>query len=104
MINLTKIFIENGNALFTVEGINEYRRGGEDNEYGDYPKIFRVSELLFSHLKLRPVSQVYLWVQNVCAYYQFQAAGFHHNYVEDLNVISCKYCQSLTLWQHHNDS
>tara|TARA_R110000823_G_scaffold134306_1_gene263065 strand:+ start:1574 stop:1936 length:363 start_codon:yes stop_codon:yes gene_type:complete len=44
MINLTKIFIENGNALFTVEGINEYRRGGEDNEYGDYPKIFRVSE------------------------------------------------------------
>ena len=44
MIYRTKILIENGNALFTVEGINEYRRGGEDNEYGDYPKIFRVNE------------------------------------------------------------
>jgi hypothetical protein len=44
MINLTKTLIKNGNALFTVEGINEYRRGGEDNQYGDYPKIFRVSE------------------------------------------------------------
>jgi hypothetical protein len=36
--------IGKGNVKFTVKGITEYRRGGEDNEYGDYPKIFRVNE------------------------------------------------------------
>ena len=46
MSNIKKIkeIIEKGNARFTVEGINHYRRGGEDNEYGDYPKIFKVGE------------------------------------------------------------
>ena len=39
-----KAIIEKGNAKFTVKGITEYRRGGEDNEYGDFPKIFRVNE------------------------------------------------------------
>ncbi len=39
-----KAIIEKGNAKFTVEGITEYRRGGEDNEYGNFPKIFRVNE------------------------------------------------------------
>jgi len=36
--------IKKGNAKFIIKGITEYRRGGEDNEYGDFPKIFRVSE------------------------------------------------------------
>jgi hypothetical protein len=36
--------IEKGNAKFTVKGITEYRRGGEDKEYGDFPKIFRVNK------------------------------------------------------------
>jgi len=36
--------IEKGNAKFTVKGINEYRSGGENNEWGDFPKLFRVSE------------------------------------------------------------
>ena len=44
MSNFRKAIIENGNAKFTVKGITEYRRGGEDNEYGDFPKIFRVNE------------------------------------------------------------
>ncbi len=39
-----KAIIEKGNAKFTVKGITEYRRGGEDNEYGDFPKIFRVND------------------------------------------------------------
>jgi len=39
-----KAIIEKGNAKFTVKGITEYRRGGEDNEYGDFPKIFRVNK------------------------------------------------------------
>ena len=39
-----KAIIEKGNAKFTVNGITEYRRGGEDNEYGDFPKIFRVND------------------------------------------------------------
>ena len=43
MLNIKKI-IEKGNVKFTVEGITEYRRGGEDNEYGDFPKIFRVND------------------------------------------------------------
>ena len=38
------IVIEKGNAKFTVKGITEYRRGGEDKEYGDFPKIFRVND------------------------------------------------------------
>ena len=44
MSNFRKTIDENGNVKFTVEGITQYRRGGEDNEYGDYPKIFRVNE------------------------------------------------------------
>ncbi len=36
--------IRKGNAKFTVKGINEYRSGGENNEWGDFPKLFRVSE------------------------------------------------------------
>ncbi len=44
MSNFRKEIIENGNVKFTVKGITEYRRGGEDNEYGDFPKIFRVNE------------------------------------------------------------
>ena len=43
MSNIKEI-IEKGNAKFTVKGITEYRRGGEDNEYGDFPKILRVSK------------------------------------------------------------
>ena len=39
-----KEIIEKGNAKFTVTGITEYRRGGENNEYGDFPKVFRVNE------------------------------------------------------------
>ena len=46
MSNIKEIreIIEKGNAKFTVKGITEYRRGGEDNEYGDFPKIFRVND------------------------------------------------------------
>ena len=36
--------LQKGNVKFTVEGISEYTRGGEDNEYGDFPKVFRVTE------------------------------------------------------------
>ncbi len=39
-----KAIIEKGNVKFTVNGITEYQRGGEDNEYGDFPKVFRVNE------------------------------------------------------------
>ncbi len=36
--------IKKGNVQFTIKGINSYKRGGKDNEYGDFPKIFRVNE------------------------------------------------------------
>ena len=36
--------IRKGNVKFTIKGINSYKRGGEDNEYGDFPKVFRVTE------------------------------------------------------------
>ena len=39
-----KEIIEKGNARFTIKGITSYKRGGEDNEYGDFPKVFRVNE------------------------------------------------------------
>ena len=39
-----KSIIEKGNARFTVKGITEYRRGGEDNEWGEFPKLFKVNE------------------------------------------------------------
>ena len=44
MSNFRKEIIENGNIKFTVKGITQYRRGGDDNEYGDFPKVFRVNE------------------------------------------------------------
>jgi len=43
MRDFRKTIIEHGNIKFTVKGITEYRRGGEDNEYGDFPKVFRVN-------------------------------------------------------------
>ena len=36
--------LQKGNAKFTIDGITSYRRGGEDNEYGNFPKIFKVSK------------------------------------------------------------
>ena len=36
--------LQKGNAKFTIDGITSYTRGGEDNEYGNFPKIFKVSE------------------------------------------------------------
>ncbi len=36
--------IGKGDVKFTVKGITEFRRGGEDNEYGNFPKVFRVNE------------------------------------------------------------
>ena len=36
--------LQKGNAKFTVDGITSYTRGGEDNEYGDFPKVFRVND------------------------------------------------------------
>ena len=39
-----KEIIGKGDVKFTVKGITEYRRGGEDNEYGDFPKMFRVNK------------------------------------------------------------
>ena len=36
--------IKKGNVKFTIKGINSYKRGGEDNEYGDFPKVFRVND------------------------------------------------------------
>ena len=36
--------IGKGNVKFTIKGINSYKRGGEDNEYGDFPKVFRVND------------------------------------------------------------
>ena len=36
--------LQKGNAKFTIDGITSYTRGGEDNEYGDFPKIFKVSK------------------------------------------------------------
>jgi hypothetical protein len=44
MRDFRKTIIEHGNVKFTVKGITEYRRGGDDNEYGDFPKIFRVND------------------------------------------------------------
>ena len=36
--------LEKGNIRFTIDGITSYTRGGENNEYGDFPKVFRVTE------------------------------------------------------------
>ncbi len=36
--------IKKGNVKFTIKGINSYKRGGEDNEYGEFPKVFRVND------------------------------------------------------------
>lgn len=36
--------LQKGNVRFTIDGITSYSRGGENNEYGDFPKIFKVSE------------------------------------------------------------
>ena len=36
--------IKEGKVKFIVKGINHYRRGGENNEWGDFPKIFRISK------------------------------------------------------------
>ena len=36
--------LQKGNVRFTIDGITSYSRGGEDNEYGDFPKVFKVSE------------------------------------------------------------
>ncbi len=36
--------IGKGDVKFTVKGITEYRRGSDNNEYGDFPKIFRVND------------------------------------------------------------
>ena len=36
--------LQKGNVRFTIDGITSYIRGGEDNEYGDFPKVFKVSE------------------------------------------------------------
>jgi|TARA_R110002012_G_scaffold127006_1_gene279182 hypothetical protein len=38
-----KSIIEKGDVKFTIKGINSYKRGGEDNEYGDFPKVFKVN-------------------------------------------------------------
>jgi len=38
-----KSIIEKGDVRFTIEGITSYRRG-DDGEYGDHPKIFKVSK------------------------------------------------------------
>ena len=43
MSNIREI-IKKGNVRFTIKGINSYKRGGEDNEYGDFPKVFRVND------------------------------------------------------------
>ena len=39
-----KYQLEKGNVKFTIDGITSYTRGGENNEYGDFPKVFRVTE------------------------------------------------------------
>ena len=36
--------LQKGNVRFTIDGITSYSRGGENNEYGDFPKVFKVSE------------------------------------------------------------
>ena len=34
--------LQKGNVKFTVGGITSYIRGGEDNEWGNFPKVFKV--------------------------------------------------------------
>lgn len=36
--------LQKGNVKFTIDGITSYTRGGEDNEYGYFPKVFKVTE------------------------------------------------------------
>jgi len=36
--------LQKGDVQFTIKGITSYARGGEDNEYGDFPKVFKVSD------------------------------------------------------------
>lgn len=36
--------LQKGNVRFTIDGITSYSRGGENNEYGDFPKVFKVNE------------------------------------------------------------
>lgn len=35
--------LQKGNVNFTVKGITKYQRGGVNNEYGDFPKVLKVS-------------------------------------------------------------
>lgn len=35
--------LQKGDVRFTVKGITSYRRG-DDGEYGDHPKVFKVSK------------------------------------------------------------
>ncbi len=39
----TREQLQKGDVRFTVKGITSYRRG-DDGEYGDYPKLFKVSK------------------------------------------------------------
>lgn len=43
-IKETKNQLQKGNVEFTVKGITQYQRGGENNEWGYFPKIFKVGE------------------------------------------------------------
>jgi hypothetical protein len=45
MSNIKEIkkIIEKGDVRFTIKGITSYSRG-DDGEYGDHPKIFKVSK------------------------------------------------------------
>ena len=36
--------LQKGNVKFTVDGIISYMRGGKNNEWGNFPRIFRVTE------------------------------------------------------------
>jgi hypothetical protein len=44
MSKFIKETLEKGNVKFTVKGITSYQRGGSDNEYGDFPKVFKINE------------------------------------------------------------
>ena len=39
-----KQIIKNGNAEINIKGVTTYKRGGDDNEYGYYPKDLVVTD------------------------------------------------------------
>ena len=81
-----KSIIGKGNVKFTVKGITHHRRGGEDNEWGEFPKTFRVNEEAEEKINE-------LLSQHVCVDIRFRTGKQLNNALdpvdEDDDVVCC---------------